>query len=186
MYRKSLFVYSLLAVVYLSCVLLSCIERTRYKDVYACDVNFQSSGSARGDTAIFAPNTSFMVWANPSVTCFRPGFQSFINASYATNLKNAWKTGLLVSSFKLSFDRMMVVEGDTLQPGANLLEQTTFKQYAAFAKDDLYEMGYKLRISDTLMSKMDFAAEPYIATITGNTTDNRQFSKQLTVVFTKP
>lgn len=185
MYRKMLFLcLAMPAITLFFGVLLSSCHWN--DDEFICGITFSASGVKNKDTVLLGTPVTFRVGTTAKTICAAPVFSNpFVSSAYAFKTCINWQNNMLPTSFRLTFDRSIVLEGDTVAAGADLLSQPVFKQYASFKAQasQCASQDYDLVINDTLMQKMVFQQGVHKAHFECNTSDNKRYESQLYVVF---
>jgi hypothetical protein len=111
---------------------------------------------------------------------------SLISSCYATTKCPDWQNDLDVSTYDLSFDRLIIVNNDSLKPGINILENGYIKSNVKIEKDKGCPLiTSTIRISGTIKNKMVLDTGIYIATFRCKITDGKEFEKQRKVILKK-
>jgi len=111
---------------------------------------------------------------------------SLISSCYATKKCADWQNDLDESTYDLSFDRLIIVNNDSIKPGNNILENGYIKSNVKIEKDkDCSLITSTIRISGTIKNEMVLDTGIYIATFRCKTTDGKEFEKQRKVILKK-
>lgn len=188
MFRKILLLCIAIPVVWLiSGAVFSACRQVRVDDeAYVCGISFSADGAKNQDTVLLSSPPTFHISTSAKGSCMAPNISNpFIANSYAATRCFNWKNNLIQSSFHLSFDRSILMEGDTIAAGSNVLENYTFSQYAGFkaGPSQCNNQDHDLVIGDTLLQKMSFQPGTYRAYFNCLTTDGRPYEAHLYVIF---
>ena len=129
-------------------------------------------------------SVGFRVTANPGEDCYIPSF-SFISACYATTKCVKWQNEIVHSSFKLIFDKQIIIFKDTFPPGTDLFQKAGFSKEVAVKKgySECKSILYEIKFGSALLSQTKFEQGIYKATFTCSTNDNRIFTKNRDFIF---
>ena len=154
-------------------------------DEYVCGITFTASGVKQQDTVLLTTPVTFRLSTTAKTICAAPLPNPFVFSCYAFKTCINWQNNVLPSSFRMTLDRSVVLEGDTIAAGTDLLAQPVFKTYVSFKAQasQCASQGYDLVMNDTLMQKMVFEPGVYKTHIECNTSDNKKYDAQLYVVF---
>lgn len=167
-------------------VFQSCEDLLSYK-ASICDIEFRGLKYEYPD---FQPDTmttdvGFIVHAYPNQTCYIQPTFNLISTCYATTKCAKWQNELLQSSFKLSFNRQLLISNDTIFPNTDLFQNSSFVSGAHITKDnsECKSIEYTITFSSDLLNKTTFEQGIYNATFTCSTNDGRTFVKNRQIIF---
>ncbi len=131
--------------------LLSC-KLTPY-DAWVCKMTLYADGKTEKDTVDIITTHNLYFTAFPQATCSHwsiPG----ISTAYASKRCANWQNGIDSTSIKLTLNRALVCDTDTIAANTNLLSHPSFSRYAAFRKSsgDCAGIVYTLRCTDALLN----------------------------------
>ena len=156
-------------------------------DASICDIELRnrvfSSPDIQPDT--MNAQVGFTIIGFPNENCRRPSKIDLSSLLYATTKCARWQNEIVESSFHLSFDKQVILSGDTISPNTNLLNVPNFRQGVTVLKDDSdckYIM-YTIDLSASLFDNLIFEQGIYSVSVGCNTDDGRSFMKQRQVVF---
>jgi hypothetical protein len=123
--------------------------------------------------------------------CYRLPPFNLISTCYATTKAPRWKNKILTSSFKLSFDKQVVLFGDTIYADSDLFQVSNFVAGIEITEerhgpyDDSLETAieYQINFTSSLLDSLTFENGIYNSNFSCSTDDNRTFTKQRAVVF---
>ena len=186
--KRKLFLITLLyltAIISLT-IFQSCEDLLSYK-ASICDIEFR--GLKYKYPAVqpdpMTTDVGFTVLASPDKTCYIQPTFNLISTCYATTKCAKWQNEILQSSFKLTFDKQVIISGDTILPNTDLFQLSSFINGVQVVKDKFECKGieYTITFSTDLLNKTTFENGLYNVTFTCNTNDSRTFTKQRQVIF---
>ncbi len=107
-------------------------------------------------------------------TCMAPS-NPFVNSCYAVPRPCArWKNDVKTSTFHLSFNKWVVVNGDTLLPGKNFLEHALIDGMGRFVREGgCNDLTFMLELNEAILQKVVFDTGYYTAKFKCQTTDGK-------------
>ncbi|HEX4887630.1 MAG TPA: hypothetical protein VFV37_06245 [Luteibaculaceae bacterium] len=153
-----------------------------------CDISFGPLfGPPPNDSTPhqFADRIGFEVaaWGRDPGMCLNIKAFGFTEA-YATTKCAKYVNHLVASSFVLSFDRPIVVDNDTLEPGANALSAEGISNLIDVRVEEDCEFVFgRMEWRDELRQKMVFEPGVYRCDFSCETTDGKRFQKSIEVIF---
>jgi hypothetical protein len=168
-------------------VLQSCQDLFTY-DASICDIEFRGLTSTtfpdiQPDT--MTKDIGFVITSSLGNICsIRPSF-NLVTSCYATTKCAKWQNEFVQSSFKLSFDRQVIISGDTIAPNTDLFKEKAFTKGVEVKKSDFdcKYIKYTITLNSDLQNQTVFEQGIYNVSFTCNTNDSRTFNKQRQVVF---
>lgn len=165
----------------------SCGELLKY-DATICDISFGglnsdfATNSAQPDK--FSGRIGFEIQSiSKSPTCLLPTIQLF-NSAYATSKCAVFQNQLLKSSYELSFDRPIILNGDTINSNTNLLAITNIAGNTDINLDeDCKFVTSTIVFRQELIDQIVFELGDYLVTFKCSTSDNKTFLKTRRVIF---
>ena len=167
-------------------VFQSCEDLLSYK-ASICDIEFLGLKYKYPDVQpdTMTTDVGFTVVAYPNQTCYIQPTFNLNSTCYATTKCAKWQNEIVQSSFKLTFDKQVIISGDTILPNTDLFQLSSFINGVQVDKDKFECRGieYKIIFSTDLLKKTTFEDGLYNATFTCSTNDSRTFIKQRQVIF---
>ncbi|MCC5916605.1 MAG: hypothetical protein JJU02_04685 [Cryomorphaceae bacterium] len=167
----------------------SCGYLLRY-DATICDIRFAGlhsmfkHNSEGPDT--FDDQIGFEIMSvESSPTCYFPSAQIF-NSAHATTKCAKFTNRLLKTSYKISLDRPIVFDGDTIGSTTDLLSVSRFKDLTQITinEEECEEfVTSEIIFTTELTNKIQFESGVYEVTFKCSTSDNREFEKTRHVIF---
>ena len=118
-----------------------------------------------------------------SQTCYRSDFQVF-NSAYATTKCAEFQNQLLISTYRMSFDKPFVLNNDTISANTELLSIPAIAAGTDITvKEDCDFVDSRIIFSSVLTNQMQFETGEYEVTFTCSTSDGRNFTKTRRVIF---
>lgn len=169
---------------YVSLSFCSLIFHACRKTSRLCTIQFDSIPDT-GEPDSLISKIHFVVYAYSAPNCCIPGNFSLITPCYAFTVCQNWQNYLLQKSFNLSFDKSIVVAGDTVSSGDNLFKNLTIASEMEIVRDeyDCKGVRYDITFSDELRNQMTFEEGIYNATFTCMTNDSILLMKKRMMVF---
>ncbi len=154
-----------------------------------CDENYRIVGN--GSIAIYDLTTSgyfdndsvgivtgrFTIEMNPELEMAAVHMKSgLISSAFATSCDETIENEVVASTLKITCDKAIIYEGDSVAPGTNLtsLEELGFSASVAYVMIDF---------PDALMEKLEFADKVYQFTVSINTTDDMVLQNSISTRF---
>jgi len=184
---KVLFIFTfILTITIILTALQSCEDLFSY-NASICDIELTGLNYKYPDVQPDTMTTTvgLRVTAYPNQSCYiLPSF-NLISTCYATKKCANWQNEIMQSSFKLSFDKQVIISGDTILPNTDIFQKSNFTSGIEVKKDDwdCNYIGYTITFGSDLLNQMTFEQGIYNATFTCNTNDNRTFVKQRQIIF---
>lgn len=177
-----------LTVAYFFCAfVLSLLLSCTYKGSI-CEVDFHgdyrtSNTTAQTDT--LTKYVRFIVQGYEGSTCYTPQRLNLLSTCYATKKCVDWQNQFLESSFKISFNKSMVVSGDTILPGTDIFQVPSIRNGMEIIKSsfDCISIQYLIKFTDDLYTKVGFEKGQYNVTFSCSTNNGLHFSKERAMVF---
>lgn len=164
----------------------SCEDLLSYK-ASVCSIEFlgftRLYNTVQPDT--LTTEAGFRVVAYPNEDCYNMRTFSFIAPCYATTKCAKWQNEIVQSSFKLSFDRQLIIFNDTILPNIDLFQNTSFVNAVEVSKYDseCKSIEYYIKFKPDMLDDITFEKGIYKATFICNTNDNKIFTKLREVIF---
>jgi hypothetical protein len=162
--------------------LLSC-TLTPY-DAWVCKMDLYADGKTDKDTVDILPTRYLYFTAFPQTTCGRwsiPG----VSTAYANKRCANWQNGIDSGSIRLSLNRPLICDSDTIAANTNLLSRPSFTRYTRFRKTsgDCSGIVYSLQCTDELLNATLRNTGYYTMYASCNTTNGQLLSDSLTVLW---
>ncbi len=111
---------------------------------------------------------------------------NLISSCYATTKCPDWQNDLDVSTYDLSFDKLIIVNNDSINPGSNILGNGYVKSNTKIETDKgCPSITSTIRISGTIKNDLVLDTGVYIATFRCKTTDGKEFVNQRKIILKK-
>jgi hypothetical protein len=155
-------------------------------DATICDIEFRGLERypiVQQDT--MTTDVSFAVIAYPGeIGSIGPTF-NLVSTCYATTKCARWQNRILESTFKMSFDRQVIIAGDTILPDTDLFQLPAFTNGIQILENDRHckSIDYAIVFGSELLNQISFENGMYTVSFSCSTDDNRTFLKQRQVVF---
>lgn len=151
-------------------------------DAWVCKMSLYVDGNTEKDTANMLTVRYLYFTAFPQATCSHwplPG----LNTVYASKRCANWQNGIDSGSIRLTMNRPLVCDNDTIAANTNLLSHPSFSKYAGFRKSsgDCVGMVYSLRCSDALLNATWQNTGYYTMYASCNTTNGQLLTDSLIV-----
>lgn len=184
--KLSLIILLYLTVAIFLTVFQSCEDLLSYK-ASICDIEFRGLKYQYPDVQpdTMTTEVGFIISAYPNQTCYIQPTFNLISTCYATTKCAKWQNEIVQSSFKLTFDKQVIISGDTILPNTDLFQLSNFINGVQVVKDEFEckDIEYTITFSTDLLSKTLFENGLYNATFTCSTNDSRIFIKQRQVIY---
>lgn len=183
MLRKSLLLCVIVPPLYIAYTfILGC----KSSKVGICSVTLEDGS----DTAVISKIFRFSVSATPENgnLCSAPAGNFFMGTCYAFIKCYSWTNALDTTTFRLTFDKKMLVGKDTLRENTNVLGHSllgTIRSTSRYGSGNGCSIvNYEIGSSDTaVMRTMTFDTSIYKATFTCTTTDGKALLAECYVRF---
>jgi hypothetical protein len=157
-------------------------------DAKICDIRFTALNSTHllnyQDVDRFEDKIGFEIWSDESKSsCYLPDFQLF-NSAYALTKCANYNNKLLKSTYELSLNRPIVVNGDTIYAYTNLLAIPDILGATDIEIDeDCNFVTSTIIFRQELVDRITFEPGQYLVSFKCSTDDSKSFSKSRRVIF---
>jgi hypothetical protein len=178
--------FTIIAVSFIISLILPFFQSCDWRyDATICDIDFISINQSFDSPDDLTEEIGFEIWSQTSCqSAFNLKNLSLFQSCYANTKCADWQNGLDISSYQLTLDRQIIFENDTLDSNTDLLKvENILSEIDITINEECKIVTSSIIFSRELKTKLDFEYGEYTVFFRCKTTDNREFEKELIVIF---